>query len=262
MATLTTHAPGTFSWIELATTDQNAAKKFYGGLFGWTFKDTDMGPDGVYTIFLNDGRACAALYTQKKEQKDMGMPPCWSCYVTVANADESAKKAASLGGKLLMEPFDVMELGRMAIVQDPQGAVFCIWQAKTHPGVAVLDEPNALCWTELMTTDPQAAEKFYTGLLPWTTKKMQAGPVDYTTYHRPSDEKGAAGMLKTPAEMPNVPPNWTPYIMVTDAKATVDKTNQLGGGVIVPAQTIPTVGTFAVLRDPQGAAFAILQPQM
>lgn len=261
MATLTTHAPGTFSWIELASTDQDAAKKFYGALFGWTFKETDMGPEGKYTIFLNDGRACAALYTQKKEQKDMGMPPCWSCYVTVENADESAKKAASLGGRLLMEPFDVMDLGRMAIVQDPQGAIFCIWQAKTHPGVGVLDEPGALTWTELMTSDPGAAEKFYSGLFPWKGEKMP-GPMDYTVFKRGSDPKGAGGMLKTPAEMPNVPPNWTPYIQVTNAQATVDKTNQLGGGVVVPPQTIPTVGTFAVLRDPQGAVFAILQPQM
>jgi len=261
MATLTQHAPGTFSWVELASTDQDAAKKFYGALFGWTFQDMDMGPDGVYTIFKNANRDCAALYTQKKEQKDMGMPPCWSCYVTVDNADASAKQAVSLGGKLLMEPFDVMEHGRMAIIQDPQGAVFCIWQAKKNPGVAVLDEPGALCWTELLTSDPAAAAKSSTPAFPWKAQKFP-GPTDYTTFERGEGQKGAGGMMKTPAEMPNLPPNWTPYFQVTDARSAVEKTNQLGGGVVVPSQTIPNIGTFAVLRDPQGAVFAILQPQM
>jgi len=259
MATQTQHAPGTFCWVELATTDQDGAKKFYGSLFGWSFADTDMGPGGVYTIFKNADRDCAALYTLEKERQEQGMPPCWSCYVAVENADTAAQKAASLGAKVLMDPFDVMEHGRMAIIQDPQGAIFCVWQAKKNPGVGVLDEPGAMCWTELMTSDPGAAAKFYTGLFPWTTQKME-GPMEYTTFHRPGDAKGAGGMLKTPNEMPNVPPNWTPYFQVTSTQATVEKTNQLGGGVVVPPQTIPSVGTFAVLRDPQGAVFAVLQP--
>jgi hypothetical protein len=261
MATQTQHAPGTFCWVELASTDLEAAKKFYGGLFGWTFKDTDMGPDGVYTIFQLDGRDAAALYALKKEQLDSGMPPCWSCYVAVENADETAKQAKAAGATVIVEPFDVMEHGRMAVLQDPTGAVFCLWQAKSHIGVTVLDEPGAMDWTELSTPDAAKAEKFYTAILPWKASKMP-GPMDYTVFERGAAK--AAGMMQITPEMKagGVPPNWMPYFQVADCRASVAKATGLGGGTIVPANEIPGVGWFAILRDPQGAVFALHQPQM
>ena len=134
MATVTQHAPGTFCWPELATLDQNGAKKFYTGLFGWTFKDTDMGPQGVYTIFQSDGADVGALYTMRDEEKAM-MPPHWNAYVSVESADKSTVQAKELGATVIMEPFDVMEHGRMAILMDPAGAVFSVWEAKKHIGV-------------------------------------------------------------------------------------------------------------------------------
>ena len=245
--------------MELASTDQDGAKKFYGGLFGWTFEDTDMGPDGRYTIFQNAGRNAAALYTLRPDQREMGMPPCWSCYVAVENADATTQRAKAAGATVIMEPFDVMEHGRIAVLQDPTGAVFCIWQAKSHIGVGVLNEPGAMDWTELSTPDAAAAEKFYTAILPWKASKMP-GPMDYTTFAR--GETQAAGMMQITPEMKaaGTPPNWMPYFQVTDAKASVAKATGLGGGVIVPASEIPGVGWFAILRDPQGAVFAIHQP--
>ena len=159
MATLTPHAPGTFSWPELGTTDQEGAKKFYTALFGWTANDTPMGPGETYTIFQKNGKDVGALYTLRAEQKQNGVPPNWGAYISVANADETAAKAKQLGGTLLMEPFDVMEHGRMAVITDPQGATFCLWQAKKHCGIQVFGEPNSLGWevrSSRATSKPEA----------------------------------------------------------------------------------------------------------
>ena len=130
MTVVTRHEPGSFCWAELATTDGDAAKRFYGGLFGWAGEDSPAGPDMIYTMLKKNGKSVGALYKIRPEQK--GMPPNWMTYVTVASVDETAKKAKDLGGKLLMEPFDVMDVGRMTVVQDPQGAMFSLWQPKTR----------------------------------------------------------------------------------------------------------------------------------
>src|SRR6185503_8196040 len=154
------HAPGTFSWPELATTDQKAAVAFYRALFGWDVSETPIGPTETYSIFKLRGKDTASAYTMQEEERKMGLPPHWNNYVSVTNADESAKKAQELGGKVLVPAFDVMEHGRMAVLQDPTGAVFQVWQPKEHIGAMILNEPGALCWTELTTSDTKAAEKF------------------------------------------------------------------------------------------------------
>ena len=261
MATQTKHAPGTFCWPELHTTDTAGAKKFYSALFGWTGADTPMGEHGTYTIFKNNGRDSAALTPMMPDQQKQGMPPHWSAYIAVADADASAKKAAQLGGKVLMEPFDVMEtLGRMAVIQDPQGAIFCVWQAKDHAGVGVLGEPNALVWTELLTTDTAKAEAFYTQLIGWTADKMPMENFTYTIFKKKGDDRGVGGMMQITDQMKGVPPNWLSYFHVTDIRRTVDQAKSLGATIQVPATTIPNVGDFSIVRDPQGATFALLQP--
>ena len=170
MAEFTSHAPGTFSWPELATTDQKAGVAFYRALFGWDVNEQPIGPTEVYSMFQMRGKPVGAGVHSAPRGTQMGVPPHWNSYVTVANVDESAKKAESLGGKVLAPPFDVMDAGRMAVLQDPTGAVFEIWQAKRSIGAKILNEPGALCWTELTTTDTKAAETFYTGLFGWTPK--------------------------------------------------------------------------------------------
>src|ERR1700679_515233 len=132
MPTVDKHKPGSFSWIELATTDQDAAKAFYTTLFDWTLIDTPMGPGDFYTMFSLNGRTAAAGYTIRQDELAMGIPPHWNLYISVENADDSAKRAAELGGKVLAPPFDVNTYGRMDVIQDPQGAVFSIWQNKEH----------------------------------------------------------------------------------------------------------------------------------
>jgi hypothetical protein len=254
MATVTQHAPGTFCWPELATTDAAGAKKFYGGLFGWDFADNDMGEGGTYTTLSLKGSQVGALYGQKAEDQKR-MPPHWSAYVAVESADQAASQAKQLGATLMMEPFDVVDLGRMAVVQDPTGAIFCLWEAKKHIGAGTLDDAGSLCWTELMTLDTAKAEKFYTQLFPWNTETMQMPNMTYTMFKR--GEKGAGGMMPISADMKGVPPHWLSYFAVPDADAAVAKAQSLGAAVVVPPTSIPGGGRFAVLRDPQGAHFGI-----
>lgn len=259
METITQHAPGTFCWPELGTTDQQAAKTFYSSLFGWTFRDSPMGPDEVYTIFELGGRDCAALYTLKPEMRKQGIPPHWEAYVSVANADETAARVAKAGGTVMMKPFDIMELGRMAVLQDPVGGVFCVWQAKKHHGVGVLGEPGALAWTQLNATDTAAATRFYTQLFGWTAQDApmpQGG--NYTTLSRAGQPH--AGIMPMPPDVPKgTPSHWLNYFAVADVDATAARTTQLEGRALVPPTDIPDMGRFAVLQDPQGAVFAVVK---
>ena len=124
MPNIDSHKPGSFCWIELSTTDQSAAKTFYDSLFGWTANDVPMGPDGVYTMFQLAGRTTAAAATLRPVQHEAKVSPHWMLYIAVENADATAERAAKAGGKILAPPFDVMDAGRMAVIQDPTGAHF------------------------------------------------------------------------------------------------------------------------------------------
>jgi predicted enzyme related to lactoylglutathione lyase len=255
MTEVTRHEPGAFCWAELATSDSGAAKKFYTALFGWGYEDMPAGPDMIYTTLKKGDKRAAALYAQGPDQK--GVPPHWNTYVSVASADQTAGKAKELGGKVLMEPFDVMDFGRMAIVEDQQGARICIWEPKTHIGVGVINEPGALCWAELDTTDTESARRFYTRLFGWGAKVggEAANQTEYTEWQLGGTSIG--GLMKIPKEWGQVPPNWLIYFAVADVDAAAKKAGDLGASAIVPPHDIPGAGRFAVLSDPQGAAFAI-----
>lgn len=257
MADVNSLTPGTFCWVELATTDQKSATAFYRELFGWSVNDMPMGPGETYSIFQLRGRDSAAAYTMREEERKQGMPPHWNMYVAVRSADDTAKRAAELGGKVVAPPFDVMDAGRMAVLQDPTGAYVCLWEGKRNQGIAVKREPGALCWTELTTGDTKAAEKFYTQLFGWTPKHNAMPGMEYTELHVNGAAEG--GMMPTPKDMPNVPPNWLPYFEVRDPDASASKAKSLGAKAIVPPTDIPQVGRFSVLQDPQGAVFAIFK---
>jgi predicted enzyme related to lactoylglutathione lyase len=252
------HEPGTFSWAELATSDPAAAKAFYTAIFGWTFVDSPMGPgpDEVYTRLQKDGKDVGALYKMRPEQRAQGVPPNWLSYVTVERADESAKKAKEQGGAILSEPFDVMTFGRMALIQDPGGAMFAIWQPGQHIGAERINEPGSLGWQELWTRDTGKAGKFYAGLFGWRVAPASFDP-GYTEFWR--GDAPAAGMTAMPSEMTGVPPHWAVYWRVENCDATVATALRLGGRALTGPQDIPTVGRFAALADPQGATFSIIQ---
>jgi predicted enzyme related to lactoylglutathione lyase len=213
----------------------------------------------MYSMFQMRGKAVGAAYTMRADERNMGVPPHWNSYVTVANVDESAKKAESLGAKVLAPPFDVMDAGRMAVIQDPTGAVFQIWTANRSIGAQILGEPGALCWTELTTSDTKAAEKFYTGLFGWTPKHGAAGaPIEYTEFS--VDGTPSIGMMAKPADMPaHIPSYWMPYFQVASCDASAAKAKELGGNVMVGPQDIPSTGRFAIISDPQHAVFAVFE---
>lgn len=250
------YEPGTFNWVDLGTTNAADAKRFYSGLFGWGIHDMPMGPDSFYTMFEMDGKHMCALYQQTDEQRAQGIPPSWMSYVSVKDADETAKQVARLGGTVMMAPFDVFDSGRMALLRDPTGAVFSIWEPKNHIGAALVNQPNAFSWNELLTSDRVAAGTFYTRLFGWTAKHedMPVGP--YTIFF--NGDRAGAGMMQLTDEMRGVPPHWMVYFSVADCDASVERVRELGGQLLNGPIDIP-VGRFAVVRDPQGAAFSITQ---
>jgi len=255
MSTLASTVPGTFCWPELTTTDQKAAVAFYRGIFGWDVSESPMGPGEVYSMFTLRGQEVGAACTLRPEQRQQGVPPHWGSYISVTNADESVARAKSLGATVLAPAFDVMDAGRMAVLQDPAGAIFMVWQGKKHPGAKILNEPGALGWTELMTRDPKKAGAFYTALFGWTAKPNKSMP-SYTEFSVQGVAQG--GMMEIDAAMGDVPPNWLPYFRVADADKTAARAKELGAAILMGPSDIEHVGRFAVIRDPQGAVFAII----
>ncbi len=258
MSHVSSHPDGSFCWPELATSNQDAAKEFYGDLFGWTPKDQPIGPDGVYSLMQIGGSDVAAIYAQGAQEQ--GIPPHWNSYIAVASADDSAKKAADLGGTVMMAPFDVFDSGRMAVIQDPTGAVFCLWQANKHVGVTRINEPGTLCWTELVTNDTKKAGPFYEQLFGWRLKVGTAAPGEYTEFYL--GDRAIGGMMPIQKEWGPVPPHWTPYFLVADVDATTKLASERGGNAMMPPTDIPTVGRFSVIQDPQGAVFNLFKPAM
>ena len=260
MPDYTSHPPGTFSWPELSTSDQKAGVAFYRSLFGWDVNEQPAGPNETYSMFQIRGKTVGAAAGQRPEERQQGVPPHWNSYVTVSNADEAVKRAQSLGGQVLAPAFDVMDVGRMAVLQDPTGAVFEVWEAKKHIGAQIMREPGALTWTELATNDTAGAKKFYTSLFGWKEKTSDGGGMTYTEFS--VGDTPQAGMMAMTDEMKaqHVPPNWLPYFQVVDCDATANKAKELGGSLIVPPTDIPNTGRFSVIRDPQGAVFAVYKP--
>ena len=257
MADFTSHVPGTFSWVELATTDQKAGVAFYRALFGWDLNEIPMGPGEVYSMFLLRGSEVAAAAGMQPQEREHGVPPHWNLYVTVASADDAARRAEGLGAKVFAPPFDVMDAGRMAVLQDPTGAVFQIWEAKNSIGAKILNEPGALCWSELTTRDTGAAESFYTSLFGWTAKHSAPGAgMDYTEFA--NQGQPGVGMMSMPAQMPaGMPSFWMPYFQVADCDKSTARVKELGGRIMKPPDDIPKTGRFAIVQDPQGAMFAL-----
>lgn len=247
---------GTFCWPELCSGDAAASKAFYGGVFGWEAHDKGM-PEGAYTIFRSDGQDVGAMYEMNEERKRAGVRPHWNSYVAVADADETARKAAELGGKVLGGPFDGTDVDRMANLQDPEGVTFCIWQSMGPHDPVRLGDVNSLCWTELYTSDAEKAKAFYSSLFGWRAQPFEDGS-HYTIFSLPDDERGVGGMMTMCSEMPGGP-HWLPYFRVEDTDGTVERVGELGGIVANPPMDIPKVGRIAMFADPQGATFAVIQ---
>ncbi len=243
---------GVPSWVDFSSPDLDASRAFYSGLFGW---DVPPGPPeaGGYSIAMIDGKPVAGIGPQMNPD----MPPVWMTYVNVDSADDVAAKVKENGGQTFVEPMDVMDVGRMAIFADPAGAVFGIWQAGTHKGAGLANEPNTYGWSELVTTDIPGAKKFYEAVFGWGHQTQGAeGIGEYTEWKL--GDRSIGGMMAKPEMMPaEVPSHWGVYFVVSDCDATTARVAELGGTVMVGPMDIEP-GRMAVCFDPQGGNFNVL----
>ncbi len=257
MTNIDKHPAGSFCWIELATTDQASAKNFYGSIFGWTPNDMPMGPSGTYTIFRLNGRDAAAGYQLNPTQLQQNIPPHWMLYILVEDVDASASRVPQLGGKVILGPFDVMDAGRMAVIQDPTGAYFCLWQAKRNAGNGIADVHGTLCWADLSTPDTKSAEAFYSGLFGWQFTTSENDASGYL--HIKNGEHFIGGVPPAAHRQPGVPPHWLAYFQVDDVDVAANKAKEMGAKLFLPPMSMEGVGRFSVVADPQGAVFAVFK---
>ena len=245
---------GVFCWVDLATTDAEGAKAFYGGLFGWEALDleTDLGP--IYTMFQIDGKNVAAVSAMNPDMQAQGVPPHWSSYVKHSDVDAVAARVTEVGGTVMMPPMDVMDSGRMLFAQDPSGAAFGVWQPANHIGAELVNIPNTLIWNELQTRDKDGSLAFYNTVFGWT---HDSDPNGYVMLK--ADGRTQAGMIQMDESWGPMPPNWSVYFMVKDVEAAVAKVGELGGNVMVPPTAAGELGRFAVVQDPQGGVFTVMQ---
>jgi uncharacterized protein len=257
MGERTQYTPGTFSWTDLTTTDQDAAKAFYGGLFGWEAEDMPVGDDMYYSMQRVDGMDVAAISPQPQQQREAGVPPTWNSYITVENVDAVAEQAKELGATVHAPPFDVMDAGRMAVIQDPQGAHFLLWQANRHIGASLVNAPGALSWNELASPDLDASKAFYSSLFDWTVEPFEGSPQPYLTIKNGDRSNGGIRELDSPGP----PPHWLVYFAIDDIDEGIAKVEQLGGTKHAGPIDIG-IAKIAVVADPQGAIFALYAGQL
>jgi uncharacterized protein len=248
MPEMTRYEHGVPSWVDIGTQDPSSGVRFYSELFGW--EGQDMGEEaGHYTIVTKDGKQVAAI----SPAQDPG-PPRWTTYINVDDVDEVARKAESAGGKVIVAPMDVMTAGRMAIFMDTTGAVIAAWQPGQHLGAQLVNEPGAFIWSELSSSDVAKSKAFYSAVFGWGW----GGGDDYPEAQ--VNGRTIGGLMPRPPGMPaDVPDNWLVYFGAADVDADVKKATDLGASVIAGPADIPGTGRFAVLTDPQGAAFALFQ---
>jgi predicted enzyme related to lactoylglutathione lyase len=273
MADQDRYIAGVPCWVDTNQPDPEAAVAFYDGLFGWELENV-MPPEsgGKYFIARLRGGDVAAISAVPEGAPPMAM---WNTYIWVDSADDTAAKAAEAGGAVLMEPFDVEEAGRMAVLADPEGAVFCVWQPGKHRGAAIVNEPGSLNFNGLHTRDVAAAKSFYGKVFGWTTLTLGPGAEmwtlpgygDHLERDRPTlrqdmasvgapagFEDVVAAITPIPEEQPNEPAHWDVTFAVEDADAIAQTAAELGGTVLVAPFDAPWV-RMTVIADPQGATF-------
>jgi len=255
MPEITDHAPHTPSWVDLASPDVEAATHFYGQLFGWEARQV-AGPEmGNYTFFKLRGKDVGAVGALMMP----GQPTAWQVYIASDNIDQTAETVRAAGGTVVMGPDDVMDSGRIGFFSDPTGAVFGAWQAGAQKGVGLVKEPGAFTWAELQTRDVAAARAFYQQVFGWGAESTPMGPgqPEYTEWKLTGESVG--GAMPMQAAIPaQVPPHWLAYFQVENTDRSAEQVTQLGGTVLAGPMDFPG-GRFAVVSDPHGATFGILE---
>lgn len=252
------HPPGLFGWVDLVTTDVEAAKAFYTGLLGWDTEDvpTPMGP--AYTMCSVGGKVVAGMGPQPPGMADQGVPSTWNSYVLVEDLDLTSEAVVNAGGSVVMPAMQIMTQGRMAMIADPSGAVCGLWEPRDHQGAEVFNVPGALTWNELETRHRDEVLPFYEKVFGW---RFEAG--DDEAYRvivldaKEGDDKANGGVLDMPSEVPaEVPDFWAVYFLVEDVEGSVARISELGGSITVEPMTM-AAGEFVGFEDPTGA-FAFL----
>jgi uncharacterized protein len=249
---------GRFVWYDLMTTDPGASARFYAKLFGWTAKEDAPGSEGPYTMFRNGGKEFGGMVPIDKGRP---IPSHWLGYVAVADIDAAAARAAVLGGRVVHPPTEIPNVGRFAVIVDPQGAAFSLYQGRDTDSAEdwkVPSGPGMVAWNELLSPDPPSAARFYKEICGWSTREMDMGPMG-TYWIFTYGDKDCAGMLKMPPEAQG-PPAWVCYFQATDVDASTALAQELGGRVHVAPRDIPGIGRFSVTADCTGAIFAIFKP--
>ncbi|MFC8661066.1 VOC family protein [Streptomyces sp. NPDC057199] len=240
--------PGGPCWTELGTSDLEAAKRFYADVFGWRPETDPRAEAGRYTLAHLGDASVAALTPLFQESQ----PVAWNVSFAVPDTDATVRTVRDAGGAVVMEPMDVFDLGRFAVVADPGGAVFQLWQARSFAGAGLFNAPGALGWVELMTRTPGLVTAFYTTVFGWTVNASE----HYTQWGIDGADFG--GLVEMGDKFPHeVPSHWLPYFAVEDVEATAEASTQAGGGVLMEPTSVPEGPRIAVLRDPQGAVFGI-----
>jgi uncharacterized protein len=251
------YTPGTFCWAELSTPDQAAAKAFYATLFGWEADDRPVGDGVFYSMQSVGGRDVAAIAPQPQQQREAGVPPLWNSYVWVDSADEVAERAGELGATVHAPAFDVMQAGRMAVIQDPQGAYFMLWEPREHRGAGLVNAPGALVWNELQSPDLDGSSAFYGELFGWEIAQADGMPDAYLAIKNGEANNGGIREL----DPPGMPPNWLVYFATDDVERALATVGEFGGRTLAGPIDIH-IAKIAVVQDPQGAVFALYAGQL
>ncbi len=242
-----TWAQGTPSWVDLSTSDLEGAIAFYRELFGWR-GEPGAEEFGGYTTMESDGKPVAGIVPQRAETIASGRPATWNTYLAADSADAVCAAVAAAGGKVLIGPMDVGDVGRMAYCSDPQGGEFGLWQAGTHKGFQKWNEPGSVVWDQLQTTDPEGAARFYS-----TVFSFEVGDLHGSTVLSVGGETVASIGLHQEG---HGSPGWAVVFSVEDADATAARARELGGAVLRGPDDFP-FGRLALLADPQGATFSV-----
>jgi predicted enzyme related to lactoylglutathione lyase len=251
MGKRSSYTPGTFCWADLTTPDQDGAKAFYEALFGWEADDRPVGEGVTYSTMLLDDSQVAGIGPQPQAQREAGVPAMWNSYVAVVDADAVATRAAELGATVHAPPFDVMDAGRMAVIQDPQGAYFELWQPNQHQGAQLVNAPGALCWNELASPDVDGSAEFYGELFGWQLSAMEGMPMRYMVITNAERSNGGITELQPPA-----PPHWLVFFAVAEIEPALARVEELGGSKTAGPIDIG-IAKIGIVADPQGAVFAL-----
>ncbi|MEO0948878.1 MAG: VOC family protein, partial [Cyanobacteria bacterium J06641_5] len=248
---------GVFCWVDLATVDAEAAKPFYGQLFGWTFEDMPVEGMPPYVMAFKGDRRVAALFDLPKDMNAQGIPPHWQSYINVEDLNAAVQRWQSCGGKVINAACEIMGAGRMAALQDPTGTVVQLWQAEGHIGAEVVNEVNTYCWPELQTRGADKAAEFYAAVFGWEIAAEGTVPNYITAKVKGHFNCGMfdLNLANLPAE---IPPHWEVYFNVENIDKALALVQNLGGKALMEPIAIDP-GRFATIADPQGAVCTLIE---